>query len=160
MSTDSRPSVRTPRTWIKPLALAVGVLCVGIGTISGLRPGGSPAVAEAAPIEDRIEEGREIFRYDTFGDEQQWTDRLRMHEVIESAIDPLTALKLGLKVDVDALPDQLLLAIAAGAVDLTDPATTLELIRLDAVIGVVGTVEAVDGKARLTRVGVTCALCH
>jgi hypothetical protein len=78
--------------------------------------------------EDRIEMGREVFRFDTFGDEQQWTDRLRMHEVIESAIDPLTALSLGLKVDADALPDDVLAAIALGAVDLTDPQTTLALI--------------------------------
>ena len=109
---------------------------------------------------DRIDEGREIFRYDTFGDEQNWTDRLRMHEVIEQAVDPLTALQLGLKVDVDALPEDLLIAIAAGQVDLTDPATTLALIELDAVVGVVGTVQTVNGRKTLTRVGVSCALCH
>jgi mono/diheme cytochrome c family protein len=109
---------------------------------------------------ERIAAGRDVFRYDTFGDEQQWTDRLRMHEVIESAVDPLTALALGLKVDVDALPDEVLAAIELGAVDLTDPATTLALIELDAVVGVVGTVRNVDGQDRLTRVGVTCALCH
>src|SRR5688572_10740352 len=109
---------------------------------------------------ERVDEGREIFRFDTFGDEQQWTDRLRMHEVIESAIDPITALQLGLKVDVDALPDELLTAIAAGQVDLTDPATTLALIQLDAVVGVVGKVEEVDGVPRLKQVGISCALCH
>ena len=108
----------------------------------------------------RIEEGRRIFRFDTFGDEQNWTDRLRMHEVIESAISPLVALQLGLKVDVDALPDELLIAIAAGKVDLTDPATTLALIELDAVIGVVGEVEEVHGVPRLKQVGISCALCH
>jgi mono/diheme cytochrome c family protein len=110
--------------------------------------------------EERIDEGRKVFRYDTFGDEQQWTDRLRMHEVIESAVDPLTALSLGLKVDVDALPDDLIAAIASGEVDLTDPATTLALIDLDAIVGVVGTVETVNGEPHLTRVGITCALCH
>jgi mono/diheme cytochrome c family protein len=108
----------------------------------------------------RIAEGRDVFRYDTYGDEQQWTDRLRMHEVIESAVDPLTALALGLKVDVDALPDEVIDAIEIGAVDLTDPATTLALIQLDAVVGVVGRVETVDGRDRLKSVGITCALCH
>jgi hypothetical protein len=117
-------------------------------------------VARAAAPADRIEKGQEIFRYDTFGDEQLWTDTLRMHEVIESSIDPVTALSLGLKVDADALPDEVVAAISAGAVDLTDPATTLELIRLNAVVGVVGTVEQVDGQSRLTRVGISCALCH
>jgi hypothetical protein len=109
---------------------------------------------------DGIADGQAVFRYDTYGDEQQWTDRLRMHEVIESAVDPLTALALGLKVDVDALPDEVIDAIEIGAVDLTDPATTLALIDLDAVVGVVGKVESVDGRERLTRVGITCALCH
>jgi cytochrome c553 len=110
--------------------------------------------------DNRVDEGRQIFRFDTFGDEQNWTDRLRMHEVIEAAVDPLTALQLGLKVDVDALPDEVLVAIATGQVDLTDPATTLALIELNAVVGVVGKVEHVDGKARLASVGITCALCH
>jgi hypothetical protein len=111
--------------------------------------------------DDRVDEGREIFRFDTFGDEQNWTDRLRMHEVIEAAVDPLTALQqLGLKVDVDALPDEVLVAIATGQVDLTDPQTTLALIEMNAVVGVVGKVEHVDGKARLTSVGISCALCH
>jgi mono/diheme cytochrome c family protein len=116
--------------------------------------------AEGRRKEARIDEGREIFRFDTFGDEQFWTDQLRMHEVIESAVDPTTALQLGLKVDADALPDELVAAIQAGAVNLTDPATTLALIQLDAVVGIKGTVEQVDGQMRLTRVGVTCALCH
>lgn len=95
-------------------------------------------------------DGREIFRFDTFGDEQLWTDQLALHEVIET-LSPATALGLGLKVDGDAVPPDVL----AGA-DLEDPATTLALIGLDAVVGVVGTVR--DG--RLERVGITCALCH
>ena len=103
-----------------------------------------------------IKEGREIFRYDTFGDEQLWTDVLRMHEVIP-AVDPATALAVGLKVDVEALPADVIAALRAGQVDLTNPAVTVELVRLDAVVGVRGTV---DAAGRLTRVGVTCALCH
>ena len=110
--------------------------------------------------EDRIAEGQQIFRFDTFGDEQKWTDTLHMNEVIETAVDPQTALSLGLKVDVDALPPAVQDAIVAGQVDLTDPATTLTLISLNSVVGIVGTVEPVNGQQRLTKVGITCALCH
>jgi cytochrome c5 len=101
-------------------------------------------------------DGQTIFRYDTFGDEQLWTNVLRMHEVIPN-VDPATALAVGLKVDVDALPPALITALRAGAVDLTDPAITVELLRLNAVVGVKGTV---DDSGQLTSVGVTCALCH
>jgi hypothetical protein len=101
-------------------------------------------------------QGQAIFRYDTFGDEQLWTDVLRMHEVI-ATVSPATALSVGLKVDVEALPPSIISALRAGAVDLTDPAVTLLLLKLNAVVGVKGTV---DDAGRLTKVGITCALCH
>jgi mono/diheme cytochrome c family protein len=101
-------------------------------------------------------EGQAIFRFDTFGDEQLWTDVLRMHEVIPT-IDPATALAVGLKVDVDALPASVIAALRAGQVDLADPAVTVALLRLNAVVGIKGTV---DDAGRLSKVGVTCALCH
>jgi mono/diheme cytochrome c family protein len=101
-------------------------------------------------------DGQAIFRFDTFGDEQLWTDVLRMQEVIPT-IDPATALAIGLKVDVEALPQPLIKALRAGQVDLTDPAVTVELLRLNAVVGVKGTV---DTAGHLTTVGVTCSLCH
>ena len=104
----------------------------------------------------RHKDGQAIFRFDTFGDEQLWTDVLRMHEVIPT-VDPATALAVGLKVDVDAIPADVLAALRAAQVDLTDPAVTVSLLRLNAVIGVKGTV---DEAGRLTKVGVTCALCH
>lgn len=107
-----------------------------------------------------VAEGREIFRYDTFGDEAYWTDTLRMHEVVESAVSPRTALAVGLKVDVDALPASVRQALAAGEVDLDDPATTLALLQLNAVLGLRGEVETIDGRPRLARLGITCALCH
>src|SRR5687768_351145 len=130
MSAASEDSVvRRRPVWLRRVAWSLGMLGVVVA-FSALWGEGPAAVAEAGPGKDQAEEGREIFRYDTFGDEQQWTDRLRMHEVIESSLDPLTALGLGLKVDVEALPEEVLNAIAAGTVDLTDPATTLELIRL------------------------------
>lgn len=91
------------------------------------------------------------FRYDTYGDEALWTDVLRFHEVVET-ISPATALAVGLKVDAEALPDGLL-----ATADLTDPATTVELLRLDAVVGIKAEVGA-DG--RVSHFGVTCALCH
>jgi len=100
--------------------------------------------------------GQDIFRFDTFGDEQLWTDVLRMHEVLP-AVDPVTALAVGLKVDVDALPADVVKALRAGQVDLKNPAVTVSLLRSNAVVGVKGTV---DQAGRLTRVGVTCALCH
>jgi mono/diheme cytochrome c family protein len=103
-----------------------------------------------------IRVGREIFRFDTFGDEQLWTDVLRMHEVIPT-VSPATALAVGLKVDVEALPAAIVAALRAGQVDLTNPAITVELLRLNAVVGVQGTV---DEAGQLTTVGVTCALCH
>src|SRR5262245_42644552 len=100
--------------------------------------------------------GREIFRFDTFGDEQLWTTVLRMHEVIPT-VDPVTALSVGLKVDVDALPRATIRAIRADEVDLTDPAITLDLLRLNAIVGVKG---QVDDDGQLTSIGITCALCH
>ena len=105
---------------------------------------------------DRLREGRNVFRYDTFGDEQLWTDVLRMQEAIRG-VDPATALAVGLKVDVEALPPGVIDALRAGLVDLTDPAVTVELLRLDAIVGVRG---SVDGNGALAKVGVTCALCH
>jgi mono/diheme cytochrome c family protein len=102
------------------------------------------------------QDGQAIFRYDTFGDEQLWTNVLRMHEPI-ATVDPATALAVGLKVDVDALPPSVVAALRAGQVDLTSPAVTTELLRLNAVVGVQG---KVDETGHLTSVGVTCALCH
>src|SRR5215203_1897375 len=101
-------------------------------------------------------DGRTIFRFDTFGDEQLWTDVLRMHEVLPT-VAPATALAVGLKVDSDALPSNVIQSLRAGTLKLDDPALTVQLLRLNAVIGVVGTVTD-DGQ--LTKVGVTCALCH
>ncbi|HEV2146057.1 MAG TPA: hypothetical protein VGR37_01430 [Longimicrobiaceae bacterium] len=96
-------------------------------------------------------QGRQVFRYETFGNEPFWTDTLRLHEVVQVAVDPVTALSVGLKVDVERLPPGLL-----ASADLTSPATTVELLRRDAVVGVQAKVS--DGKIR--SLGITCALCH
>jgi mono/diheme cytochrome c family protein len=107
-----------------------------------------------------IAQGKDIFRFDTFGDETFWTDTLRMHEVIRSAVDPTTALSVGLKVDTDSLPAAVVAGIQNGSISLTSPATTVALLKLNAVVGVKGTVTTVGGQDVLTRVGITCALCH
>jgi len=104
-----------------------------------------------------VDQGKTIFRFDTFGDETFWTDTLRMHEVIRTSVSPMTALTVGLKVDVNVLPAEVKAGIQNKTIDLNSPATTVALLKLGAVLGVVG---QVDGTNTLTRVGVTCALCH
>jgi hypothetical protein len=103
-------------------------------------------------------DGKSIFRFDTFGSEQLWTDVLQMQDVIADNVSPATALSVGLKVDVEALPRSITDALEAGEVDLTDPAVTIQLLKLNAVVGLVGNV--VGANDTLASVGVTCALCH
>jgi hypothetical protein len=100
-------------------------------------------------------QGQNTFRFDTFGDEDFWTGDLHLNEAI-ARVSPATALSVGLKVDVDALPDSLIDALRQGKVDLNDPANTLALLQLNAVVGVTGRVS----NGVLTSFGVQCALCH
>jgi hypothetical protein len=102
------------------------------------------------PVEPPLD-GQAIFRFDTFGDEQFWTDTLHIHTVIQSSVSPIAALGVGLKVDATVLPPDFL-----STHDLNDPATTVELIRQNAVVGLVG--EVVGN--HLKSVGITCAICH
>lgn len=143
--------------WVSPAALiALAVL----GACAPARPaetdessqglGGGVAAADGQRREGS--DGQRIFRFDTFGNEQFWTDTLQMHQVVQTGVDPTTALKVGLKVDASVLPPGLL-----DTVDLTDPATTVALLKLNAVVGLHGTV---DQNNQLTRLGITCALCH
>ena len=112
-----------------------------------------------------LTEGKQTFRFDTFGDEAFWTDALQLHRAIEGekfggvgpGVSPKTALAVGLKVDLDALPGSLMDQLKRGRVNLDDPATTLALLKLDAVVGVRGTF---NGDGSLKTVGITCALCH
>jgi len=112
-----------------------------------------------------VREGREIFRFDTFGDEDCWGGKLRLHEAIKGkalggvapGLSAKTALSLGLKVDVDLLPSHVVKALAAGDVDLANPATTIELLKLNSVVGVKG---FFDEGGNLQSVGIQCALCH
>jgi mono/diheme cytochrome c family protein len=111
--------------------------------------------AAASNVEDEFD-GQQVFRHDTFGDEQQWTDTLRMHEVIQTAVDPTTALSVGLKVDSEKVPASVLESPDLPEM-LTQPSTTVALIGFDAVLGIKGTV---DDQGNLVSVGITCALCH
>jgi mono/diheme cytochrome c family protein len=83
-----------------------------------------------------------------------------MHEVVQKAVSPKTALSVGLKVDAEAIPPDVAQAIKSGKVDLESPATTVTLLKLNAVVGLKGTVQTVGGKDTLVRLGITCALCH
>jgi hypothetical protein len=120
--------------------------------------GDAPTEPNGEPLDSAlVAAGKDIFRFDTFGDEKYWTDTLRMHEVIESAVTPAAALSVGLKVDVEALPQSVKDALAAGQVDLNSTATTLALLKMNAVVGVKGQVETSGGRDRLVRFGITCS---
>lgn len=152
------------------LGLAPGGLVRLPRTGPGGPPGGGPpgvpprdpVLANAAAL---LEEGRRTFREDTFGDEALWGGTLRLHEAIAGealggvgpGVSPRTALAVGLKADAEALPPPLRGQLRRGEVDLDDPATTLALLELDAVVGVTG---FFDGQGRLSAIGIQCALCH
>jgi hypothetical protein len=118
-----------------------------------------------AHAKSMLEEGRRIFRFDTFGSERFWGDALQLHKAIAGeknggvggGVSPKTALSVGLKVDAEALPAKLVAQIKAGKVDLDDPATTLALLKLNAVVGVTG---KFDKAGRITSMGIQCAFCH
>ena len=135
------------------------VVSIAIGTTIVAAFGGA-AEREHADDPALVARGKAIFRFETFGDETKWSDVLRLHETIRAAVDPTTALSVGLKVDAEALPAAVVDGIKNGSIDLKSPATTVALIQLNAVVGVKGTVETIDGKQVLTRVGLTCAFCH
>lgn len=112
-----------------------------------------------------LDEGRKTFRYDTFGSEAFWGDALQLHRAIAGeknggvgpGVSPKTALSVGLKVDADALPDALKKQIKAGKVNLDDPATTIALLKLNAVVGVTAFANP-DGTVK--SMGIQCAFCH
>jgi len=113
-----------------------------------------------------VEDGRQTFRFDTFGDEAFWGDTLQLHQAIAgeknggvgAGVSPKTALSVGLKVDMDALPADLVAQVKANKVDLDDPATTLALLKLNAVVGVTGIFD--KDQKQLKSIGIQCALCH
>jgi hypothetical protein len=112
-----------------------------------------------------VEEGRQTFRFDTFGDESFWGDALQLHQAIKGAklggvgpgLSPNTALGLGLKLDVDLLPPAVTNQLRTGKVNLDDPATTVALLKLNAVVGLTG---FFDSAGNLQSIGIQCSLCH
>jgi len=148
----ARIAARTPRA-LRSSAVTAAVAALAAACGGSDDNGAAQQAALAA-------QGKQIFRFETFGDEAKWTDALRMNEPIAAAVDPTTALSVGLKVDADALPPAVVAGIQNGSIDLHSPATTIALLKLDAVVGLKGTVTTVNGVDTLTRIGITCALCH
>ncbi len=156
------------RVWA--LGLGIVVVSLAAALVSQglqLRPAaaGGPVPTAVSPKRGVLEEGQSIFRFDTFGDEAFWGGQLRLHEAIAGeanggvgpGVSPNTALAVGLKVDVDALPASVVQALRRGQVDLDDPATTLALLKADSVVGVKG---FFDAQGQIESIGITCALCH
>ena len=154
------------------------VLVVGVGLVSaaGVAVRASTGLESQAGLTQRdqdisanairlMEEGRQTFRYDTFGSESFWGDGIKLHRALAGeklggvgpGVSPKTALAVGLKVDADALRPEVLQAVRNGRVDLDDPAVTASLLQMNAVVGVTGTF---DGQGGLQTVGIQCALCH
>lgn len=133
---------------------------IGCGALATALLLSACAPTGTAPPGDALARGREIFRHETFGNERFWTDTLHVERVIQGGVDPTTALSVGLKVDMDALPPEVVAGIQQGRVDLRSPATTVALLKLNAVLGLRGQVETRNGRDSLVRVGITCALCH
>ena len=155
MQTDSRRrwtlnNVPYPIGMATLVVAALTAVLSGCGTTKPAAAANAPATEQTSPV--LVAEGQKIFRFETFGDEQVWTDTLRLHEVVEKNVDPTTALMVGLKVDADVLPAGIL-----EKVDLKSPATTVALLKMNAVVGLQATV---DSNNHITRLGVTCALCH
>ena len=159
---NHRTTPTKPRKHLRVAVLALVMFTAGLalsacGTTNATAEG-APVAVTAEPQANRessaaqVAEGRRVFRFDTFADEQLWTDTLRLNEVVEKNVDPTTALKVGLKVDAEVLPAGIL-----EKVDLKSPATTVALLKMNAVVGLQATV---DANNHITRLGVTCALCH
>jgi hypothetical protein len=153
-------------------SLAVSALVTVVFTVSGAAIAGSDAQPGTTSDTDvdthaprMVTEGRQTFRFDTFGDEAFWGDTIKLHQAIEGTrfggvgpgVSPKTALAVGLRVDVDALPSALVSSLRHGQVNLDDPAITLALLNLNAVIGVTGFFQS---NGNLRSIGIQCALCH
>lgn len=162
--------------WIALIAVVavVGAILFSANALPGMASGmttkfedyiANPELQADTNSTQMIEQGRQIFRFETFGDEAWWGDTLQLHQAIQGekfggvgpGVSPKMALDLGLKVDMNALPASLVGQIKAGQVNLDDPATTLALLKLDAVVGVKG---SFNPNGSLKAIGLTCAICH
>ena len=128
--------------------LSLVALIAGVAFIGCTKEKISPELADSSPLA----EGQRIFRFDTFGDEQYWTDTAHLHEVVEEHLRPLKALGLGVKVDLDKL--NLLKFVMHNPFGTSG---TKELLRENAVVGVQATF---DKEGNIARIGITCAFCH
>jgi hypothetical protein len=167
-------------TGIAFVLFALGLGLIGVGAWPVLAQSGflDSTGDTAHPWDNQIrgntrtmmDQGRETFRYDTYGSEAFFGNTIGLHQAIEGSkfpggvgpgVSPATALKVGLKVDADALPPAVVSAVQAGQVDLNDPAVTVTLLQLGAVVGVQGVFNNPnDASQGLKAVGITCALCH
>jgi len=161
-------AISVPATRLVKLIVLASGIAVALLNFAGWGRTRSDAPFDAQIKENArqmIEQGRQTFRFDTFGDEDFWGGQLQLHQSIEGekfggvgpGVSPKTALAVGLKVDADALPASLVSQIKAGQVDLDDPATTLALLKLNAVVGVTG---FFNGDGSLRSIGIQCAICH
>src|SRR6185503_1066877 len=144
--------------------------CPSASSKDGGTVASTPPPAGSAAL---LAQGEQTFRFDTFGDEAFWGDTIKLHQAIEGSanggvgpgVSPTAALGLGLKVDVDALPASVVDGLKNGTVDLNDPATTLALLRLNAVVGLTGifdgtTATPSQASGPMKSMGIQCALCH
>ena len=147
------------------VALGIVIMAIELQGASSSRRAPAPAPDVQQDSNQLITEGRQTFRFDTFGDEDFWGGQLGLHLAVAgsasggigSGLSPEGALRLGLKVDSSALPAVLQQQIQSGSVDMNDPAVTATLLQLNAVVGVTG---FFDGQNRLRSIGIQCALCH
>lgn len=164
----------TSRTWLTAVTIAWFVtvgLAVARSPSSAMRKS-SQSHARKQTFQDpvvnateKVKHGQQVFRFDTFGDQAFWGDTLKLHQAIEGAalggvgkgVSPATALSVGLKVDIDALPSNVREQLLHGAVNLNDPAVTVALLKANAVVGLTG---IFTGDGALQSVGTQCALCH
>lgn len=161
----ARPSSRAAWVWLGAVSCGAGTVLVACSTMTD--EGGQRARMNHNELSrESLAEGANTFRFDTFGDEDFWSGQLRLHDAIQGAslggvgagVSPTQALGLGLKVDSEALSEDLAGVIRQGGAPLDSPASTIALLKAKAVVGLVGTFTP-DGQ-RLTSLGITCALCH
>src|SRR6266849_193164 len=125
------------------IVILLGILVPGIRS----QPTNNKDKSDESTVDNAVQlvnQGKKIFRFDTFGDQAFWGDTLKLHQAIEGSgsggvgpgVSPKTALTVGLKVDIDALPSNLVEQVQHGQVNLNDPAVTVALLKLNAVVGV------------------------
>jgi hypothetical protein len=162
-------SMKKTLLYLLAAVASCGLVLLGAQPANTVAASQAPSSAFDQKVEqnrmEMFQQGKQVFRFDTFGDEPYWGGALRLHQAIAGeknggvgpGVSPKTALSVGLKVDADALPADLVEQIKQGKVNMDDPATTVALLKLNAVVGVTG---RFDGQGRLNSMGIQCAFCH